>query len=62
MQLIVTGILDVLDHNEDIGKENKENIEEVNESFILMVVNLSILKNKGKNLLKNSINWTGALN
>ena len=39
-------ILGVLDHCEDIGEGNEENIGEVNESFITMKDNLGILKNE----------------
>ena len=42
MQTIVMGILGVLDHRENTGEGNEENIEGVNESFITMKVNLGI--------------------
>ena len=42
LQSSVVGTLIVLDHRENVDKRNKENIEEVNESFISMMSNLDI--------------------
>ena len=49
MQLIAMGILVVLDHYKDDGEGNEENIEEVNESFILIKGNSGILLKKMEN-------------
>ena len=42
MQPIAMRIPSVLDHREDTGEGNEENIEEVNESYITMKGNLGI--------------------
>ena len=42
------GILVVLNHREETGKENEENIEKVNVSFITMKGNLGIFKKMDK--------------
>ena len=44
MQPIAVRILGVLDHREDTGGENEENIEEVKEDFITMKGNSGIFK------------------
>lgn len=57
MRPIIIGTLVVLDHPENTSEENEKNIEEVNENFILMEDNLSILKKvKKKKFLKISLN------
>ena len=45
MQPIIAGLLVVLDHREAPDEKNGENIEKVNESFILMNVTLGLLRN-----------------
>lgn len=54
MQPIVMRTLVVFNHCEDVGEKNEENIEKVNESFISMKGNLSILKKLGKIRQKNN--------
>ena len=56
------GTLVVFYHHEDAGEGNEENIEEVNESLILMKGNVGILRNIGKKLWKNSFKWIDVLN
>ena len=52
MQPIVVKLLVVLDHHEVAGKGNKENIEKVNESFILMKDTLCIFKKLRENFVR----------
>lgn len=52
MQPIIVRLLVVLDHHEDAGEGNEENIEKVNESFILMKCTLGIFKKLRENFVR----------
>lgn len=44
MQPVPMGTLAILDHCNDANEENKENIEETNDGFVLMKCSLGILQ------------------
>ena len=52
----------ILDHSEDTGTENEENIEKMNESFISMKGILCIFKKSRERFSENSFKWTNVLN
>lgn len=55
----------VLDHHKDVSEGKKENIEEMNSSFISIKANLDILKKKKgkeKKLSRNIVKSTDILN
>ena len=47
MQQIAVKMLVVLDHHEDVGKENEENINEAKESYISKKGDFGILRKSG---------------